>query len=83
MRMINAREAMQIVGFEKTKFYQMVANKEFPAGKRVGVSTRWPDYIVQGYAIQYWGLDEPMPEMAESSLAEIMTCVAKVRALCA
>lgn len=83
MRMIDAKEAMKIVGFEKSKFYQMVADKEFPAGKKVGVSMRWPDYVVHGFAVQYWELNEPMPDMAESSLAEIMECIGRAKASCA
>ncbi len=36
MKMIDAKTAMQIVGFQKTKFYDMIVAGEFPPGRRSG-----------------------------------------------
>lgn len=83
MRMVNAKEAMKITGFGKSKFYQMFAEGKFPACKRIGTATRWPDYIPYGFAILYWELEDPMPTMPESSLAELQNCIARAKALCA
>lgn len=79
MKMIDAKAAMQIVGFQKTKFYDMIVAGEFPAGRQVGKSTRWPDYVVEAFAILYWDIPEPLPDMSEETLAVVRECAMRAK----
>lgn len=79
MKMIDAKTAMQIVGFQKTKFYDMIVAGEFPAGRRSGKLTRWPDHVVVAFAILYWELPEPLPDMSEETLAVVRECAMRAK----
>lgn len=76
MKMLKAGEVAEKIGYSRPTLYAKISRGEFPRGKKMGASNRWPDYVVDAWNILYWGLHEPVPEMAQETLEEIKNCIA-------
>lgn len=76
MRMLKADQVAEKIGYSRPTLYAKVSRGEFPRGKKMGTSNRWPDYVVDAWNILYWNLNEPLPDMAQETLEEVRACVA-------
>ncbi len=79
MKMLKAKQVAERIGFSTSELYRKIAAGAFPKGKKMCGSTRWADYIVDAWNILFWGLNEPLPNMAEETLREVEGCIATAR----
>lgn len=79
MRMINVQIVADKVGFSRGQIYKLTRVGKFPPGCKVGRAMRWPEHVIDGFIILYWGLNEPLPEMNEQTRAQIHDCVTRAK----
>ncbi|WP_298078743.1 AlpA family phage regulatory protein [uncultured Cardiobacterium sp.] len=75
MKMLKCEQVAEIIGCSRSTLYERIINGSFPDGIKRGNAKRWPDYVAYAWNILYWGLNEPLPEMAEETLKEVRSSV--------
>jgi len=74
-KLLSIKEVCNIMCFSRSKVYQMVKNKTFPAGLTDGWRRLWHKTEIDAFKILYWNTGEELPEgLSPKAQKELHLC---------
>ena len=75
-KLLGINEVCSIMRFSKSKVYQMVKEKTFPAGLSDGWRRLWYEPEIRAFRTLYWNINEEMPtDLSPETQRELHLCL--------